>query len=235
MIKYQVYLSIIGLFIILSACEKIELPDAVDEAMFGCRDGVETEYYFEGDLDGESFCYEVSGGMDEMYLYQTTRFLTSKPQLTLGDSATSVGTWATFKMGNSISWPSLIVHNMNIEGPIYAQGTPKESMLKEWLKEGSLPLRTDSDGFDGFNVMLSIIEKETINDTGGGNYFFNSKDGKQEDAYLEITELEKIDQNDKWLYKVTFEFACDLYYGPRHYARVDNAVFHMAFELDKDG
>ena len=71
MIRYPVYLQIIGLFIILSACEKIELPDAVDEAMFGCREEVETEYYFQGDLNGKPFCYEVGGGMDEMYLYQT--------------------------------------------------------------------------------------------------------------------------------------------------------------------
>jgi len=236
--------SILAMFflpLLFSSCKKEPYPSVIDDAVFSCTE-VQTDYFFEAELDGERFCYHVGLDGYDMFLQRSTDFITSSPTLTVGDSSQvgGSGTFATWSIRPSLFPGAHLEHQIQIHSPAFPVGTPLSTIVKETVRKGMFSINSDKiSRLDGFNVNL-VIPHEENNSFGGGTItflsFIQAQNGKQNDSYLRITELEIAERLGVLFYTVTFEFACDLYYNgnpDKHFGRLENGILRMAFEIEK--
>ena len=231
-------LAMLFLPFLFSSCKKEPYPSVINDAVFSCTE-VQTDYFFEGELDGERFCYHVGENDYDMFLHRTTRFITSTPTLTVGDTSSvgNSGTFATWTIRTPIP-ESHLKHYIEINSPAFAVGTDLKTIIDSTIHEGELLLASNNiNRMEGFNVNLAIPHgDDNSSDISTALSFFESLNGKQENSYLRITELEIAERLGVLFYTVTFEFACDLYYfgnPDKHFGRLENGILRMAFEIEK--
>lgn len=236
--KLQLFTVPILLLLVSIGCKKEKSPllKALDASTFECVEQ-ESDYFFEGTLNGEKLCYHVGYDDYEMALRKSTGF-TSGAQLDPDNPTGTTRTWATFSIEPAdYAWEHLSQF-FQIETPQFLNSEiGKDSILKTTISVGDLPLANEKNSADAFNVKIMIFSKNGFeNSAGGQTISLQTNGGKQENSYLKVTELETSEVGAKRFYTITFEFACDLYvFGDRDrkYGRLEDGKMRIWVEVDK--
>lgn len=235
--EYYILSSLVILLFI--ACKK-PYPEIVDEAIFTCEE-MESNFFFEGELNGERFCYHVGVNEYNMFLDRNTRLITSSPTINVGDTIIGgSGANAIFSIKPNPFTIDELEHHVQIESPVFPVETDLKTIIELSLKNGELPLTSYAlDPSMGFNIKLIIpydVKNEPPLAASRISSFFETFGGKQDNSHLEITELRIDDRGNSKAYIITFEFACDLYYlgnPEKHYGRLDNGIMRIGFTIEK--
>ncbi len=216
------YFLILLFPLIFQACVKENLARnvrkqvkiALENVEFTC-DGIKSEYYFHAFLKGEELCYSV--GFDDYLIYNAPAngVATEGPIVNFSDTASFLesGSWLSFGF---IAPPPLFWANyqdyFQLETPVSEFGTTPLELAEKYLKIGELPIRSSTvRKEDGFRLLIEIPYRLQENEIGG-SATFNTENGTQEGSHLEITKLEKSEDDNYYYYDLTFEFNCKLYF-----------------------
>ncbi len=210
---------------------------ALDASTFECEER-ESDYFFEGTLNGERVCYHVGYDDYEMVLRKSTGF-TSGALLDPDNPSVTSRTWATFSIEPAdYAWEHLSQF-FQIETPKFSNlDIGKDSILKSTISLGKLPITDEANKGNNFNLKLMILSKSSEDDEGlnGQTISLQTSGGKQENSHLSVTELETKDIGAKRFYTITFEFSCDLYSfgdGNKKYGRLEDGKMRIWVEVDK--
>lgn len=208
---------------------------ALDATTFECHER-ETDYFFEGTINGDKVCYHVGYDDYEMALRKSTGFISGAVVDPLNPSGTT-RTWGTFSIEPISPWQHLDQF-FQIETPKFINTSiEKDSIIRESIMLGDLPLADNIVSDDGFNIKVVIWSKNGFEDSEGGQTLsLQTAGGKQKNSTLKVTELETYEVGNKRFYTITFEFACDLYIsgdGNKKYGRLEDGKMRIWVEVDK--
>lgn len=237
--KFLCY-AFIALFALISnGCKKEKSPllKALDASTFECVEQ-ESDYFFEGTLNGERVCYHVGDDDYEMALRKSTGF-TSGAFLDPSNPSGASRSWGTFSIEPAdYAWEHLSQF-FQIETPKFSNTEiDKDSILKATIRLGDIPLIDETNTGNFFNLKLMILSKADEDDEGlnGQTISLQTNGGKQENSFLKVTELEITENAGKRFYTITFEFSCDLYTfgdGSIKYGRLEDGKFRIWVSVDK--
>jgi hypothetical protein len=218
-------------------CKEDESPllKALDASTFECQER-ETDYYFEGTLNGDKVCYHVGYDNYGMALRKSTGFTSGATVDPINPSGTS-RIWGTFSIEPLSPWQHLDQF-FQIETPKFVNSNiEKDSIIRATIKIGDLPLTDEMNNDDAFNLKVVIWSKNGFENSEGGQVLpLQTGGGEQKDSYLKITELESSEVGSKRFYTITFEFECDLYIagdGDKKFGRIDDGKMRIWVEVEK--
>ena len=226
----------------------LQIKSIVDELNFYCPSET-SDFYFEGTINGDFFCYYDEIDRYEQEFSVTSTFTTSGPSVSIGDGieagVTNFRVWANLGFTpvpelipnapghqETIAYPHL-KHYLLIETPSdTVQRSFTELIEKNITQIGDLVIQSDVvDFLDGFNISFNFNDYDNL-----ASQKFETLGGNQDGSFLKITNLEiknfplaGIKQ-----YNVTFEFECNLYYynNPnKFYNKIENGVMKLKFEI----
>ena len=210
--KYIISVFIISLF--LFSCEKDPYPSVINEAEFNCS-GVVSDYYFEGEMNGEWFCYNA--GYDNYFSFfgLTSSIITHSPTIEISDTVNGsydAIVFAELGIRPPLGTAEHLEHYILINSPAYEplENLSLQKIIEETVKLGDHNLASNEiDRSSGFNIIFAVPQ---LTQGNGSLSFFESRNGNQDGSYFRITELEINELPTRTLYTVTFEFSCNLYY-----------------------
>ncbi len=234
------YLNLLftGTLILLSPSCKKDPPllKVLDEVTFSCEERL-SEFSFEALINGEKTCFQVGYDGYEMYLRKATGTTTGATFNPDNPSPSGNGaSWGVFSIERSTDWKHLDQF-FYIETPKFEVDAELDTYIREFIKEGELPLIEEEERNESFNIKLAVFSKYGFEDSKGGQFLpLQSFGGRQDDSYFEVTELEIEEFGNKLNYTVTFEFECNLYIAGSEndkYGRLEEGKLRMAFSVDK--
>jgi hypothetical protein len=235
----RISLSLLVTVLILfgNGCKKeYAILKVLDEVTFDCQEQV-SDFFFEGFINGEKVCFHAGYDDYEMYLRRTTG-ITTGPTFNPDDpgSSDNGATWGVFSIERSRDWQHL-EQLFQIETPKFEIGTELDTIIRESIKEGELPLIEEAKRNKSFNLKFAILSKYGFEGRQGGQLLpLQSFGGRQDDNFLKVTELKIEESGNKLNYTVTFEFECNLYIAGSEddkYGRLEEGKLRMAFSIDK--
>lgn len=234
---YTIAISVMVFFFLCSSCEEDPYDQIYKEVDLSC-DGISSEFYFEGDLNGEHFCYNVGVDDYDMFVFMVSTIKTNSPSVVLGDSISNENV-AIVSEWSIRPYPTMnehLKHFVMINSPAYGpdDSITLKRIMDEQLTVGTKALASDNNPWtQGVNVIFAVPQQTEGN---GGLAFFESRNCNQKNSYFRITEVEKTELPDRDLYVATFEFSCNLnLFGncDKYYGRIENGKMRMGFALDK--
>ncbi|MEM1323988.1 MAG: hypothetical protein AAGG75_27250 [Bacteroidota bacterium] len=229
----------------LTGCEKEDsLRTVVQEANLNCDNGITSNSYVEGILEGQEFCFNIGERGEGGYwawTAMTSRFITNSPQLTVGSGNTqgAVSSWLSIALRHD----EMGFHPMfEISTPVIIDNTKsKYDLFNEYFNQiGDLPIRNPTTpSTEGYNVQVKITHDAKKNGYGGSRwtpYNLETGEGGQPDSYLRIVSLEKVEQPQGMDVTIEFEFDVQLYQDgkqSKHYGRLENGRMYASFFVEK--
>jgi hypothetical protein len=233
---WSVLLTTIGF---LSSCDKNAPADQLywqtfDNIAITCPEA-NADYFIEGELDGQPFCYQVGVDDHEFFANFPTRTV-SIPDPDNPDSSLLVLESGSFEFG---IWPKLTTrdhldHYIRIQSPVFERGL-RFGYLWTMHQIENLPIQSSEIFFGkGFKIDLVALAQPT--ETSGGFYpvHVSSAQGPQDDSFMQVVEAYHLSDGINEYYQFDIAFECDLYYtrGSRdHYGKITNGRMRVAFDL----
>lgn len=214
------------------------------------------EIYFEGKINGQDFCTSYPKNGTRLSNAIGTMATTSTENPVLEAGATRSSSFFSFiiippaidELNGALEdfEPFVFIETPHIKDSIIY---PAHKYIDDFIKEGDLTMRSeDVDKYSGFDfrihwgcVMLPgydyYYKKDPYQIPAVGEILTPSV-GDQSDLTFRVSEFQRAERGDSIYYDITFEIACDLYYGSSskaisYFGRLEDGVYRTMVAVKK--